>query len=155
MKHDSSFLVDIGKRSSKVDINIEIWEACLLGIWAALLGLSVDVCHVEECGAHRPGAGEIAAGVGGGEELQPLLPGEEVDAGDGEGGAGHQRVEGGLPAEAEGRQQLDVVAVVAVDPRQARPPHLHQLVRAQLAGVGVAVVVEKSARNNRVRLMWW
>ena len=47
----------------------------------------------------------------------------------------------GFP-ESQGLHQLDVVPVVAVDPGQTRLPDLHQLLLAELARVGRAVVVK-------------
>ena len=42
--------------------------------------------------------------------------------------------------EAERLHQLDVVPIVTVDPGQAGPPDLHQLVRTEPARVGCLVV---------------
>ena len=44
--------------------------------------------------------------------------------------------------EGEGLHQLDVVAVVAGDPREAHPPHLRQLRRGEGGGAGGGVVPE-------------
>ena len=46
----------------------------------------------------------------------------------------------GLLSEAQRLHQLDPVAIVAVDPGEAGPPDLHQLVGAELAGVTGLVI---------------
>ena len=47
-------------------------------------------------------------------------------------------------SECQGLHQLNVVAVVAVDPGQTRLPDLRQLLLAKLARVGRAVIVKSA-----------